>query len=61
MQYIKNAVHWLYFPYQEWQHGYREEREIELLKERENLNMKDTLAFRDFIRDIHGIIFASYS
>jgi hypothetical protein len=66
---LASVMHHLFFPYQEWQEvrlplplscsshcccdaqGYKKE------KEREMMNLKDLLAFRDFIGDVKGIIF----
>lgn len=59
---LASIMHHLFFPYQEWQEvvtllnrsdppqGYKKE------KEREMMNLKDLLAFRDFIGDVKGII-----
>lgn len=50
---IASLAHFYIFPYHEWQDGYKEEKEREQLKK---VNLKDTLALRDFVKDMRLMV-----
>eukprot|EP01041_Mallomonas_annulata_P009706 gene9706-20181_t len=47
---VASILHVYIFPYEEWQEGYKREKERSIL-------LRDTLALKDFVEDIKGLIF----
>jgi hypothetical protein len=50
---LASIMHYLFFPYQEWQDGYKKS------KERTMMHLRDTLALKDFVADMKSVIYRS--
>lgn len=47
---LASVMHYLFFPYQEWEAGYKK------TKERSLIHLRDTLALRDFVADMKSVM-----
>lgn len=47
---VAAIMHYLFFPYQEWEEGYKHEKVA-------SIKIRDTLALRDFMSDLHSMVY----